>query len=218
MEQTAFAHLQTIWDYMHLNMQPQKAGCIVGFGTYNTEIARRAAQLYRQGLAPLVVFTGGLGRNTSGRCTVSEAAQFAAVAMAEGVPQSAILLEDESTNTMENLLFTRRLLGRLSPVPASVLAVHQPFMERRLFAAWGVYWPEMPVSITSPQYSLARHLELSVAQGITEQAAVEVIVGDFQRMDLYAKKGYQTPQAIPPRAWAAFDALVQAGYTGQLAT
>ena len=52
---------------------------------------------------------------------------------------------------------------------------------------------------------------------VTENAAVSVIVGDFQRMDLYAKKGYQTPQYIPPEAWEAFHALVAMGFDKQLA-
>ena len=44
-----------------------------------------------------------------------------------------------------------------------------------------------------------------------------MLVGDFQRMDLYAKRGYQIPQEIPQSAWDAFNALVSMGYTGQLA-
>ena len=44
-----------------------------------------------------------------------------------------------------------------------------------------------------------------------------MLVGDFQRMDLYAKKGYQIPQEIPDTVWSAFYALVEMGYTAQLA-
>ena len=56
-----------------------------------------------------------------------------------------------------------------------------------------------------------------MVQGITERSAIEVIVGDFQRIELYAQKGYQLPQDIPPYAWNAFHALVALGYDGQLA-
>ena len=37
--------LQVIWDYLGMHQTPQKADCIVGFGNFNTNIARRAAQL-----------------------------------------------------------------------------------------------------------------------------------------------------------------------------
>ena len=56
--------LQVIWDYLCLNEPLPQADCIVGFGNFNTDIARRAAELYHQGYAPKILFTGGLGRNT----------------------------------------------------------------------------------------------------------------------------------------------------------
>ena len=41
--------LQVIWDYLCLNESLEKADCIVGFGNFNTDIARRAAELYHAG-------------------------------------------------------------------------------------------------------------------------------------------------------------------------
>ena len=40
--------LQVLWDYLQLHQEPAKADCIVGFGNFNTDIARRAAELYRK--------------------------------------------------------------------------------------------------------------------------------------------------------------------------
>lgn len=71
--------------------------------------------------------------------------------------------------------------------------------------------------MTSPMVDMEQYLADARKQGITENAAVSVIVGDFQRMDLYAKKGYQLPQEIPEDAWQAFDALVSLGFDKQLA-
>ena len=209
--------LQTVWDYLGMHQTPEQADVIVGFGNFNTNIARRAAELYRQGLAPVVLFTGGLGRNTEGLLPEPEAVRFARVAMECGVPEKAILLEPESTNTAENILFTRRLLEARGIPHERILGVHQPFMERRITAAMGVYWPEQAFRVTSPQVSITDYLADAKKQGVTENAAVSVIVGDFQRMDLYAKKGYQTPQYIPPEAWEAFHALVAMGFDKQLA-
>ena len=209
--------LQTVWDYLGMHQTPEQADVIVGFGNFNTNIARRAAELYRQGLAPVVLFTGGLGRNTEGLLPEPEAVRFARVAMECGVPEKAILLEPESTNTAENILFTRRLLENRGIVHKRILGVHQPFMERRITAAMGVYWPEQAFRVTSPQVSISDYLADAKKQGVTENAAVSVIVGDFQRMDLYAKKGYQTPQYIPPEAWEAFHKLVAMGFDKQLA-
>jgi uncharacterized SAM-binding protein YcdF (DUF218 family) len=209
--------LQVIWDYLCLRQTPQKADCIVGFGNFNTDIAVRAAQLYRQGLAPKVLFTGGLGRNTQGLLPEPEAVRFARVAMEQGVPAEDILLEDQSTNTAENIRFTRRLLEEKGLPHGRILGVHQPFMERRIQAAMGVYWPELDFSVTSPQVTIPEYLQRARQQGISEHASICVIVGDFQRMELYAQKGWQLPQQIPQEAWKAFHRLVELGFDSQLA-
>lgn len=209
--------LQIIWDYLGMHQQPRKADCIVGFGNFNTNIARRAAQLYHQGYAPKVLFTGGLGRNTEGLLPEPEAVRFAKVAMECGVPEQDILIEDRSTNTKENIEFTRALLEREGIPHGHILGVHQPFMERRITAAMGVYWPELNFSVTSPQVTIPEYLEDAKRQGVSENASISVIVGDFQRMDLYAKLGYQLPQHIPNEAWEAFHKLVALGYDKQLA-
>ncbi len=209
--------LQVIWDYLCLHQAPEKADCIVGFGNFNTDIARRAAELYQLGYAPKVLFTGGLGRNTEGLLPEPEAVRFARVAMACGVPEEDILIEDKSSNTRENIEFTRALLEQAGVPQGHLLGVHQPFMERRIKAAMGVYWPEVRFSVTSPQVTIPEYLARAREQGISENASVSVIVGDFQRMDLYARKGYQLPQHIPEEAWEAFRILVDMGYDQQLA-
>lgn len=209
--------LQVLWEYLQMHQPPRQAQCIVGFGNFNTNIARRAAQLYLQGFAPRILFTGGLGRNTRRLMQEPEAVIFARTAMACGVPETDILLETESSNTAENILFTRALLESRGIPHGRILGVHQPFMERRICAAMGVYWPEQAFRVTSPQVTLAAYLEDAQRQGMTENAAVSVIVGDFQRMDLYAKKGYQLPQHIPKEAWQAYHTLVAMGFDTQLA-
>ena len=209
--------LRVIWDYLGMHQEPCKADCIVGFGNFNTNIARRAAELYHQGYAPKILFTGGLGRNTEGLLPEPEAVRFAKVAMQCGIPEEDILIEDKSTNTKENIEFTRNLLRQKGLPHGHILGVHQPFMERRICAALGVYWPELKITVTSPQVTIPQYLEDAKKQGITENAAISVIVGDFQRMDLYARKGFQLPQHIPEEAWKAFDVLVSMGYDKQLA-
>ena len=209
--------LQVLWDYMKLDQPLRKADCIVGFGNFNTNIARRAAELYLQGYAPYVLFTGGLGRNTLGMLPEPEAHRFAKVAMECGVPEEALLLEDRSTNTKENIEFTRQLLQDRGIPHGHILGVHQPFMERRITATMGVYWPGQSFSVTSPQVTIPQYLEDSLKQGVTLEAAISVIVGDFQRIELYAQLGYQLPQYIPQNTWDAFHQLVDMGYDKQLA-
>ena len=216
MKPEVYKPLKVIWDYMHMNMEPEKADCIVGFGNYNDDIALRAAELYHQGLAPKILFTGGLGRNTIDLWTQTEAERFAEIAQKAGVPASDIIIEAKASNTAENILFTKEKLKELGITVNKILGVHKPFMERRIYAAWKVYWPEMDFVITSPQQTIEEYLEASVKQGLTEEKVIDVLVGDFQRIDVYAKKGYQIPQEIPEYVYEAFHEMVAFGYTSEL--
>ena len=209
-------NLQVLWDFMRLDQEPRRCDVIVGFGCYNEDIAARCAELYHQGFGPKILFTGGLGRNTAGMWTRTEAERFADVALAAGVPAEDIIIENKASNSAENILFTRDKLAALGIPVQRILAVHKPFMERRVMAAMGVYWPEMEAVYTSPQVDLETYIANSVAAGMTEKGVIDVIVGDFQRMDVYARKGYQLPQQIPEAAWEAFRTLVALGHTGEL--
>lgn len=80
---------------------PQHADLAVVFGTrYSTPIPL-VAQLYRDGIVPLIVLTGGINRQTG----ENEAQAHSKLLRAENMPDSAILIEDQSTNTLENVLF-----------------------------------------------------------------------------------------------------------------
>ena len=66
---------------------------------------KHAIELYHRGAAPLLVLSGGLGKHPP-----SEAEAMARLCRAANVPQSALLLEDRSTSTIENATFSLRFL------------------------------------------------------------------------------------------------------------
>ena len=218
MEPIVYENLRILWDYMRLKQEVAPSACIIGFGCINDDIALHCARLYREKLAPKVLFSGGLGRNTLGRWSLTEAERFADIAMANGVPADAILLENRSTNSAENILFTRKILEENGLSDAPLICVHKPFMERRLMAAMGVYWPKINATYTSPGLTIEEYIQSCAKQGLSEHAAICIIVGDVQRMEVYAQKGYQIPQHIPPHVWEAFHALTALGYTDELVT
>ena len=209
--------LRVIWKWLRRESVLSEADCIVGFGNYNCDIAIRAAELYHKGLSNKVLFSGGLGRNTLGIQQITEADRFAATALREGVPAEDILIENRSTNSAENILFTKELLAQNGIFPKKLICVHQPFMERRVAAAFDVTWSEVELLTTSLPIDIPDFFAHAVTNGVTEKMVVEEVVGDFQRMKLYADKGWQSPQEIPADVWRAFETLVALGYDGQLA-
>src|SRR5687767_7962926 len=140
-----------IWDYHHLNHQLIKADCILVLGSHDTRVAERGAELYLEGWAPLLIFSGGLGRLTEGVWTETEADRFAAIALQMGVPATAILVENKSTNTGENIVFTQELLKEEKRDPHSFIVVQKPYMERRSFATFKKRWPGKNIVVTSPR-------------------------------------------------------------------
>jgi uncharacterized SAM-binding protein YcdF (DUF218 family) len=67
--------------------------------------AHHAARLYEQGLAPSIIPTGG----TTGP-PPTEAAAMAQVIRGDGVPESAIVLEERARNTVENVQRSREIM------------------------------------------------------------------------------------------------------------
>ena len=45
---------------------------------------------------------------------------------------------------------------------------------------------------------------------------ISIMVGDLQRIRLYAEKGFQIHQDIPDDVWQAYEELVSAGYDRHL--
>jgi uncharacterized SAM-binding protein YcdF (DUF218 family) len=97
-----------IWEQgLRDDSRPADAIVVLGAAQYNgtpSPLFRarldHAIALYHEGVAPILVVTGGKGRE---RDTTTEADAAMAYAMAHDVPSSAILVEDRGRNTLESL-------------------------------------------------------------------------------------------------------------------
>ena len=175
-------------------------------------MAERGAQVFLGGWAPLIVFSGNLGALTSTMWQRPEAEIFADVAAGMGVPRDRMLIEKGSTNTGENVDFSRKLLLERGVSPRKAIAVQKPYMERRTWATFKKRWPDLELIVTSPQLDFDAY----PTEGITRDDVIHIMVGDLQRLLLYAEKGFQIPQDVPDDVMKAYAGLVGAGYTGRL--
>jgi uncharacterized SAM-binding protein YcdF (DUF218 family) len=201
-----------LWDYHHMNHDLIKAECILALGSHDLRVAERAADLYLQEWAPLLVFSGGLGNFTQNLWTESEADKFAAIAIRLGVPESAILVENRSSNTGENILFTEKLLEEKGIFPQNYIVVQKPYMERRSYATFKKHWPDKQLVVTSPQLTMDDY----PIPDIPLDWMIDIMVGDLQRIRLYPAKGFQIFQEIPEDVWNAYERLVQLGFDSHL--
>jgi uncharacterized SAM-binding protein YcdF (DUF218 family) len=216
MDERAHALAKKLWDYHRLSQKVEKAGAILVLCSYDRRVAERGAQLFLEGRAPLLIFSGGLGSITRGMWSEPEADQFARIAVGAGVPAERIIVENRSTNTGENVVFTKRLLAEKGIDPASFILVQKPYMERRAFATFRMFWPEKEAVVTSPQASFDEYLRDYTNPELSETDVVSIMVGDLQRIRLYPAKGFQIYQEIPEEVWAAYEELVRLGYDKHL--
>ena len=203
---------RVVWDYHHVHHELAAADCIIALGSHDTRVAERAAEVFLAGWAPLLVCSGHLGSLTSGMWSRSEADIFADVAAERGVPRERILIESRSTNTGENVVFSRQRLAEKGVTPRRGIAVQKPYMERRTLATFAARWPELEVLVTSPQLDFDAY----TASGISRDDVVQIMVGDLQRLIVYGEKGWSSRQEIPREVKAAYKGLVAAGYTKRL--
>jgi uncharacterized SAM-binding protein YcdF (DUF218 family) len=207
---------ERLWRYHHMGHRLERSDAILVLCSYDTSVAERGARLYLEGWAPLLIYSGGLGAITKNLWSEPEAELFARVAREMGVPDESILVETRSTNTGENVRFTRELLAGRGLDPQSFILVQKPYMERRAYATFKNYWPEMPAVVTSPQVSLDEYLKSYSNRALSEDDVVSIMVGDLQRIRLYPARGFQIPQEIPDDVWSAYEELVAAGYDDHL--
>ncbi|PIP31221.1 hypothetical protein COZ22_02320 [bacterium (Candidatus Howlettbacteria) CG_4_10_14_3_um_filter_37_10] len=201
-----------IWDYHHVNQQLKKADCIMVMGSNDIRVAKRGAELFLEGWAPWIVFSGGVGKLTEHLFKKPEAEVFADIALEMGVSREKILIENTSTNIGGNIECTRKLLEEKGIKADSFIIVQKPFMERRAYATFKKLWPEKEFIVTSPQIPF----EECASEFVSKEDCINIMVGDLQRIKIYPEKGFQIYQEIPEDVWGAFEELVRLGYTGHL--
>lgn len=212
-EQQVDALAKKLWKYGRMNQPLEKADAIVVFGSYNPIVGGRAAELYLKDYAPVIIFSGNRSDSTAA-WDKTEAETMADVAVKAGVPKEDILLETSATNSGENTRLTRELLEKHGINAKKIIVVQKPYAERRTFATVSKQWPEVEVVMSSPQISYDEYMASS-PKG--KYGSIDTIVGDTQRIKLYAERDFQIPQEMPKDVWEAYEQLVKLGFTKSLA-
>ena len=182
-----------LWDYNNLTQDVQTSDCILVLGSHDLRVAQRGAELFLEGFAPLLIFSGNLGRLTEGMWDEPEAELFAKEAIGMGVPREKILIENRSTNTGDNIRLTKELLDSKGVTVETVILVQKPYMQRRAYATFKKVWPEKDVIVTAPQFSFEEYPN----EIISKNDVISIMVGDTQRIKVYADRGFQIPRKYP---------------------
>lgn len=215
MTDEALRYARIVWAYHCLKQAPARADVVIALGTNDLRVAEFAANLVLRGFAPTLVCCGGSAHQGDLLATAwekTEAEMFAGAAERRGVPSARILLETRSVNTAENIRFARELLRQRVPPPASLLFAVKPFMQRRVAATLAVEWPGVTASIASPEMTLDEYF----TSDLTPEKIVNIMLGDLQRLWVYAERGWSAPQHFPAEVLDAYRRLVALGFDKHL--
>ncbi|MFD6759674.1 YdcF family protein [Streptomyces roseolus] len=207
-----WADTRLLWEYHQMGHAPRPCSVAIGLGSHDLGVADTAVDLYRRGLAPLLVFTGATSPTTRERMPRGEAVHYRERALELGVPASAVLVEPRARNTGENIRFSRDLLSGAGVEVSSVLLISKPYEERRAYATAKKVWPEVEIVSASSPMTLQGYVD-SIGD---PRLVIDMLVGALQRLLVYPEQGFMISQPVPAEVTAAYERLRDAGFTSRL--
>ncbi|MFE4589026.1 YdcF family protein [Streptomyces laurentii] len=207
-----WADTQRLWDYHQMGHTPRPCSVAIGLGSHDLGVADAAVDLYKRGMAPLLVFTGATSPTTRERMPRGEAVHYQERATELGVPNSAVMVEPRARNTGENIRFSRDLLTDAGIEVSSVLLISKPYEERRAYATARKLWPEVEIVSASSPMTLQDYVD-SIGD---VRMVINMLVGALQRLLIYPEQGFMISQDVSSDVLAAYERLCQRGFTNRL--
>ncbi|MBR3060699.1 MAG: YdcF family protein [Oscillospiraceae bacterium] len=151
--------IHDISEFIFMKDAPQKSDVIFIPGTSQSAITEKAAELFCAGFAQYVIPTGAYS-GKRGKFAAEKidnpryAGEYASdfeycrhILRENGVPDSAIIREDRSTNTGENAEFSAMVLRELGIQVKRAILCCQSFHARRAFMSYGKFFPETEILV-----------------------------------------------------------------------
>lgn len=176
---------QDLWNYLRLGQPVQPVECILVFGGHDLGVARRAVELYHEGIAPRVLVSGGAANVPTNSGFSTEADAIVDILLANDVPPSCIMTERLASNTSENFWFSAEVLRDRGLRLGRFVIVQKPYCERRTVATARRRWPARMVTVTSEDVKFDKYCE----GDIPVKRILSMLAGEILRLQRYAECG-----------------------------
>ena len=132
--------INKITEYIFLKSNPQKADLALVFGTRHQEAINKVYELYHKGLVPRILVSGGTNRVTG----ENEAWKMREKLIELGINRKDIILEDQSTNSLENVLFSEKVIKQKFGFERmkKIIAVVKHYHSRRALMTLKRHFPD----------------------------------------------------------------------------
>lgn len=169
---------KSVYDSLVISKAPEQADAIFVFGSPNDLRIRKAIDLFKDKFADKIVISGHGPFYASH--TQSEAERMAAVAIEEGIPRAALLLESQAITIPDNVKRALDLFEKIEFKPTKLLIVASPFVLRRCEMDWYKFTPwdieVIPIASGSLSYDLTREGWTTTSRG------VRVVLNEYAKL------------------------------------
>lgn len=205
--------IEILWNYLCIGTEPIKSDCIIGLGSILTLIPKRCADIYNQGLADYIVFSGNCGKGTKGIISITEAERFKKIAIEEGVVEDRIITESRATTTYENIYYINEILKSRDLNPNTIMIVGKPYQERRAKAIADMYLAGKNYRVVSLNMTLQEYLDFAEKDELMiVEDAINEMIGEISLMIKAPRYGLQSVQEIPNEVLDSYNKMVALGY------
>jgi uncharacterized SAM-binding protein YcdF (DUF218 family) len=175
--------IKKITDYIFLESRLQKADLALVFGTRHQNAIDKAFELYKNKFVGKILVSGGINKET-GR---NEAQDMSEKLINLGVKREDILEEDRSINSLENVLFSKKIIEEKIGFKNifKIIAVIKNYHSRRALMTIKKHFPKNIELIPAPYeiYDFAKDNWFE-----SEIGRVKVI-GEWKKIPIYLEKG-----------------------------
>jgi uncharacterized SAM-binding protein YcdF (DUF218 family) len=169
-----------ITDLVFVETALEKADVILIAGGSHPQLARRAGELYQEGYAPYLLPSGGANSKLGAGRTEWEFLR--SIAIAQGVPETAILKEDQAQNTYENALFSWRVLQENNIAVERVILVCKAYHSRRALLT---YQAVFPLAVTFYVAPVIDQRGISRANWFMNASHARLVMGEMAKIGEY---------------------------------
>ncbi len=175
--------IKIITEYIFLKQKLEQGDLIIVFGTRHKEASEKASELYHNGQAKKILVSGGKNRITH----KNEAEEMSQVLISLGVNVDDLIKEDRSTNSLENVLFSKKVISEKLGWDniKKILVITKNYHIRRAIMTLKKHFPEsvrlLPVPYNILGFDKDNWNDIASGQ--------EKIMGEWRKIKEYLAKG-----------------------------
>ncbi|UAL46500.1 YdcF family protein [Sutcliffiella horikoshii] len=126
-----------ITEFIFVETAVSPADVILVPGADHPQLMEKAVELYKQGLAPYILPSGGFKSHVG----TTEWEYLKRIGIENGIPEESILKEDKAQHTLENARFSLEVLQRKNIVPQKAIVVCKAGHARRSLLCYQAEFP-----------------------------------------------------------------------------